>query len=112
MGRTVFLNGEYIDESAAQVSVFDRGFTMADAVYEVTAVLGGKLVDFAGHETRLRRSLRELDMPSPCDTAELLAIALRSGGSEAAMKPGARAICAAACTAAACAAVAALNDEP
>ena len=74
MGRTVFLNGEYIDESAAQVSVFDRGFTMADAVYEVTAVLGGKLVDFAGHEARLRRSLRELDMPSPCDTAELLAI--------------------------------------
>ena len=74
MGRTVYLNGEYVDESAAQISVFDRGFTMADAVYEVTAVLGGKLVDFAGHETRLRRSLRELDMPSPCDTAELLAI--------------------------------------
>ena len=74
MGRTVYLDGEYVDESAAQVSVFDRGFTMADAVYEVTAVLGGKLVDFAGHEARLRRSLRELDMPSPCDTAELLAI--------------------------------------
>ena len=74
MGRTVYLDGEYVDESAAQISVFDRGFTMADAVYEVTAVLGGKLVDFAGHEARLRRSLRELDMPSPCYTAELLAI--------------------------------------
>ena len=46
---------------------------MADAVYEVTAVLDGKLVDFAGL-TLLRRSLRELDMPSPCDTADLLAI--------------------------------------
>ena len=90
MGRTVYLDGEYVDESAAQVSVFDRGFTMADAVYEVTAVLGGKLVDFAGHEARLRRSLRELDMPSPCDTAELLAILAVCGN--VSMRQGKRAL--------------------
>lgn len=74
MGRIVYLNGEYVPEEQAKVSIFDRGFLMADAVYEVTAVLDGNLVDFDGHATRLARSLRELHMSSPCDTATLLAI--------------------------------------
>lgn len=74
MSRTVYVNGQYLPEEAATVSIFDRGFLMADAVYEVTSVLGAKLIDFAGHCARLRRSLSELDMASPCTDAELLAI--------------------------------------
>ena len=74
MPRIVYLNGEYVPEEQAKVSIFDRGFLMADAVYEVTAVLDGNLVDFDGHAARLARSLRELRMPSPCDTQTLLAI--------------------------------------
>ncbi|TNC74109.1 D-amino-acid transaminase [Rubellimicrobium roseum] len=74
MSRIVYVNGDYLPESEAKVSVFDRGFLMADAVYEVTSVLGGKLVDFDGHTTRLRRSLSELDMPSPATDEDLLAI--------------------------------------
>ncbi len=42
MERIVYLNGEYLAESEAKISVFDRGFLFADAVYEVTAVLDGK----------------------------------------------------------------------
>jgi D-alanine transaminase len=60
--RTVYLNGEYMCETQAKVSIFDRGFLMADGVYEVTAVLDGKLIDFDGHVQRLQRSLKELDM--------------------------------------------------
>lgn len=60
MTRTVYLNGEYLPESDAQISIFDRGFLMADGVYEVTSVIDGKLVDFDGHAVRLQRSLREL----------------------------------------------------
>jgi D-alanine transaminase len=63
--RTVYVNGEYIPENEAKVSIFDRGFLMADAVYEVTSVLGGKLVDFDGHAVRLARSLGELQMTNP-----------------------------------------------
>lgn len=74
MGRIVYLNGEYLDEAEAKVSVFDRGFVMGDAVYEVTSVIGGKLIDFPGHIARLRRSLAELSMASPCSDDELLAI--------------------------------------
>jgi D-alanine transaminase len=38
---------------------------MADAVYEVTSVLGGKLIDFDGHIVRLQRSLDELEINNP-----------------------------------------------
>jgi D-alanine transaminase len=58
--RTVYLNGAYLPENEAHVSVFDRGFLFADAVYEVVSVMDGKLVDFSGHMTRLIRSLGEM----------------------------------------------------
>lgn len=72
MSRTVWCNGAFVPEEDARISVFDRGFLFADAVYEVTAVIGGKLVDYAAHQARLRRSLAELDLPSPGDDAFLL----------------------------------------
>ncbi|MBC6408666.1 MAG: D-amino-acid transaminase [Rhodobacteraceae bacterium] len=72
--RIVYINGAYVPEAEARVSVFDRGFLMADAVYEVVSVLGGKLIDFAGHMARLQRSLAALEMATPCSSEELLAI--------------------------------------
>jgi D-alanine transaminase len=74
MTRTVYLNGNYLPEAEAHVSIFDRGFLMADGVYEVTSVLGGKLIDFGGHCARLGRSLAELEMAAPCSDDELLVI--------------------------------------
>ncbi|PSJ63998.1 D-amino-acid transaminase [Pseudaminobacter soli (ex Li et al. 2025)] len=74
MERTVYVNGDYVPEREAKISVFDRGFLFADGVYEVTSVLNGKLVDFAGHMRRLRRSLDELQMRMPCSEEELLQI--------------------------------------
>ena len=62
MGRTVFVNGEYLDEQDAKVSLFDRGFLFSDSVYEVTAVINQKLVSWKGHIRRLRRSLNELEI--------------------------------------------------
>lgn len=74
MSRIVYVNGEYVAEEEARVSVFDRGFLFADGVYEVTSVLGGKLIDFDGHRARLHRSLEELEMAAPVDDEELLEI--------------------------------------
>jgi len=74
MSRTVYVNGDYLPEEEARISIFDRGFLMADGVYEVTSVLDGKLIDFAGHAARLQRSLSELDMAAPVSMDELLAI--------------------------------------
>jgi len=72
--RTVYVNGQYLPETEASVSIFDRGFLMADGVYEVTSVLGGKLIDFGGHQARLERSLTELDMKKPVAFDDLLEI--------------------------------------
>ena len=47
MSRIVYVNGEYVSEDEARISVFDRGFLMADGVYEVTSVLDGRLIDAA-----------------------------------------------------------------
>lgn len=74
MARTVYLNGAFVPEAEATISVFDRGFLFADAVYEVTCVIGGKLLDYAGHSARLERSLRELSMPMPMTQSELLEV--------------------------------------
>ena len=74
MSRTVYVNGEYLPEGEARVSIFDRGFLMADGVYEVVSVLDGRLIDFDGHMARLERSLGELDMPAPATPEALLEI--------------------------------------
>lgn len=74
MSRTVYVNGEYLPEGEAKVSIFDRGFLFADGVYEVTSVLDGKLIDFAGHAKRLARSLGELDMRNPISADDLLEV--------------------------------------
>ncbi|MDA9249954.1 D-amino-acid transaminase [bacterium] len=74
MSRTVYVNGDYLPEEDAKISIFDRSFLMADGVYEVTSVLAGKLIDFAGHAKRLERSLNELDMQKPDAFDDLLEI--------------------------------------
>mgnify|MGYP003674075807 FL=1 len=74
MPRTVYVNGEYLPETEARVSIFDRGFLFADGVYEVTSVLDRKLIDFDGHAARLQRSLGELQMANPTTREALLEI--------------------------------------
>ncbi len=74
MSRIAYVNGEYVPESEAKVSIFDRGFLFADGVYEVTPVVNGKLVDYDAHIERLDRSLNELKMAWPCTKQELQAM--------------------------------------
>lgn len=74
MERIVYLNGKFLAESEAKVSVFDRGFLFADAVYEVTAVLDGKLIDHEGHLARLERSAKELGIKMPVTGEQLMDI--------------------------------------
>jgi len=74
MQRIVYINGEYVPESEAKVSIFDRGFLFSDAVYEVTAILDGKLIDNAGHLARLERSCAELELTLPVSGDQLTEI--------------------------------------
>ena len=58
--RQVYINGDFKKEDEAKVSVFDRGLLFSDSLYEVTAVINGKLIDFNNHMKRLDRSMTEL----------------------------------------------------
>ncbi len=72
--RIVYVNGQWRSEAEAHVSVFDRGFLFADGIYEVAAVVGGKLIDYDGHAARLGRSLAALNIPAPLPPDALLAV--------------------------------------
>lgn len=74
MSRTVYVNGAYLPEEEAKISIFDRGFIFGDGIYEVSAVLGGKLVDCDAHLVRLERSCGEIQLSLPWSRAELIAI--------------------------------------
>ncbi len=74
MARTVFVNGQYVPEDKAQVSIFDRGFVFGDGIYEVVPVVGGKMVDKAPFLERLKRSLGELRIGMPMSEADYLAM--------------------------------------
>lgn len=65
MSRIAYVNGRYLPHAAAAVSIDDRGFLFADAVYEVIEVHAGALIDEDAHLARLARSLGELSMTAP-----------------------------------------------
>lgn len=70
--RIVYINGEFVPEAEARISVFDRGFLFGDGIYEVTSVLDGKLIDSDLHMARLERSVGEIGMRLPVTTGEIV----------------------------------------
>jgi len=75
MSRIVYVNGTFLAQEEARVSVFDRGFLFGDGVYEVIPVLNGRIVEIAHAMERLNRSLGEIAMAWPC-TQEAFALVL------------------------------------
>ena len=74
MSRTVYVNGMFVPEEQAKISVFDRGFIFGDGVYEVVPVISGKLVDKQYFLERLDRSLGELSIAWPCTKQEYMEV--------------------------------------
>lgn len=74
MPRIAYVNGTYVPLRDAAVSVEDRGYLFADAVYEVWSVFDGLLGDLDGHLSRLERSLRELKIAMPMPASSLLVV--------------------------------------
>lgn len=71
MGRIAYVNGRFVPHGEAAVHIEDRGYQLADAVYEVWALFDGRLGDADGHFARLERSLSELSIPMPMSRAAL-----------------------------------------
>ena len=74
MSRIVYVNGDYVREEEAKISIFDRGFIFGDGVYEVVPVINGSVVDKQYFLERLDRSLGELSISWPCTKHEYLEV--------------------------------------
>jgi len=72
MSRIVFVNGKFVKEQEAVISIFDRGFIFGDGIYEVVPVIRGKIIDRDYFLERLERSLFELSIPWPCSEQEYI----------------------------------------
>lgn len=72
--RTAWLDGQFLPLAETRISALDRGFLFADGVYEVTAVLNGRLIESPAHLARLERSAGALDIPLPRAPAEIEAV--------------------------------------
>ena len=72
MSRIAYVNGQYVSHRDAAVHVEDRGYQFADGVYEVFAVMGGKLIGEQGHLERLAHSLSELRIEWPMSRPALM----------------------------------------
>ncbi|GLR54571.1 D-amino-acid transaminase [Shinella yambaruensis] len=74
MGRIVYVHGQFVPEEEARIGLFDRGFLFGDAVYEVTAVIAGRMIDNDLHLARLERSLKELGIPLALARPDIVAV--------------------------------------
>ena len=74
MDQIAYVNGSFVPLTEAKVSILDRGFLFADGIYEVSAVLDGKLVDNASHLARLERSVGEIALALPESLERILEI--------------------------------------
>ena len=72
MARIVYLNGDYMPDHEAKISIFDRAVNFGDAIYDVAGVLDGKLIDFEHHMQRYFSSLQKLSIESPLTRDEIL----------------------------------------
>jgi D-alanine transaminase len=77
MSRIVYLNGDFLPIEEAKLSIMDRGFLFGDGIYEVSAVLQGRLVDNMAHLQRLERSLGEIRIALPMPLTEFVALQTR-----------------------------------
>lgn len=78
--RTVWLNGTFLPETEAKVSIFDRGLNFGQAVYEVSPVLDGHFCNWPYHQARLERSLATAGIADQTDWLAVLSELIARNG--------------------------------
>lgn len=70
----VYLNGAFIPEAEATISVFDRGFLFADSIYDAICVYKNHFVSLEQHLKRLQESVQAIDLSLPIPVDQLKAV--------------------------------------
>jgi branched-chain amino acid aminotransferase len=69
-----YVNGRFVPENEATVSIFDRGFLYGDGVFETMRVYAGRMFRALEHFERLFEGLTVLGIESPFTPEELRAV--------------------------------------
>lgn len=78
--RTVWLNGEWLPEDEAKVSIFDRALLFGQGVYEVSPVLDGQFCNWPHHAARLARSMATVGISDDTDWPPILTELIERNG--------------------------------
>jgi D-alanine transaminase len=78
--RTVWINGEWVHETEARISVFDRGLLFSQSVYEVAPIIDGRLPTWPRNQARLGNSLRMASIEDATDWLPVLTELVRRNG--------------------------------
>jgi branched-chain amino acid aminotransferase len=73
----VFLNGEFVPEEKAVISVFDRGFLFGDGLFEAMLVRRGEIFRWDQHLERLQRGVDFLKLTVPFSADELFRFSMQ-----------------------------------
>jgi len=72
MSEIIYLNGSFLNQKDAKISVFDRGFLFGDGVYEVVPVIDGVIIEIEPFFERFERSLHEIGLFLPLSKDKFL----------------------------------------
>ncbi len=71
MSRFAYINGKFVPHSQAHVHFEDRGYQFGDSIYEIAAVVNGKVIDEDAHLKRLDTSLKAVHISLPLQITNL-----------------------------------------
>ncbi len=78
MARMIYLDGRFVPEEEARISVFDHGFLYGDGVFEGIRVYNGRVFELNAHLERLYASARHIMLELPLTYDELVEAVLES----------------------------------
>lgn len=68
----IYLNGQFIPQEEAKISIHDRGFIFGDGIYEIIRIVNGRLFRSEDHLERMDRGLSALEISlDPPNRSEL-----------------------------------------
>ncbi len=74
----VYLDGEFVPENEAKISIFDHGFLYGDGVFEGIRAYNGKVFRLREHIDRLYDSAKAIDLEIPVSKEEFMEIILET----------------------------------
>jgi branched-chain amino acid aminotransferase len=71
VGESVYINGKFVPQSEAKISVFDRGYLYGDGVFEGIRGYNGRIFRLDQHLERLYRGAKAIALDIPLTPEEL-----------------------------------------